>query len=362
MRVERYRSRTVGRIPSRLFALAFVCTAQSAKAQVDIRDFVFDGPEDRRYAARLRVPENSNGVSALLIGGGAVTDLNWTTPGSYEQDGQTHRLTTTGESTRDAETIALADAGFVVMQFSSIQEDDDQADHDAAMATGIPYEKSVPIAARALAVLREQAGVDPQRVFLIGHSLGATRACQITTADDQGVIGMAFLAGAYTAKTTQRPSALSAQALEGVDADGDGVVSREEYTAADRAEFDALDRDADGVLRGWELAAHAMLARMDSGEAVLDDAPQFRDGLAWPADLLASRPGRPVLAIYGGLDATSVNGPLLERWGQDHGLDKLTVEYRAGLGHQLSPEQGGLVGPIDESVVRRLVAWARSLE
>ena len=329
-----------------------------------VRDFVFDGPEDRRYAARLRVPEDSNGVSALLIGGGAVTDLNWTMPGSYEQDGQTHRLTTTGEPTRDAETIAvaLADAGFVVMQFSSIHEDDGLARHGEGMATGIPYQKTVPIAARALAVLRQQAGVDPSRVFLIGHSLGATRACQITTADDQGVIGMVFLAGAYTARTKQRPSALSAEALEGVDNNGDGFVSREEYTAADRAGFDALDRDGDGVLRGWELAARTMLARMDAGEAVLDDAPQFREGLAWPADLLASRPDMPVLAIYGGLDALSVNGPLLERWGEDHGLEKLTVEYRAGLGHQLSPEPDGLVGPIDAGVVRRLVVWAQELK
>jgi len=338
----------------------------------------------RTYPAHLHIPTNHNRVGVLLIGGGSVTDMHWTVPGRIEipqQDGtvEIHEPTIGGETTRDADALAaaLTEAGFIVMQYSSIHVDDELArrkdGRSTGMATGVPYTDSVPIARRALEVLREREEID--RIILLGHSLGAARACHIThlpqppepptqPADPaKPVIAIVALAGAYMTPIKDRPSVLSARALEGADVDGDRALSRQESLTAgvggeDAANFERMDRDHDGVLRGWEVASWTILEAMNAGERSWDDQrPGSFAQLPWPAEVLAAHPQLPVLAVFGGLDAITVHAPLLERWSEERELERVTIEIRPTLGHQLSVEEDGKFGAIDGAVVERVVEW-----
>lgn len=302
---------------------------------------------DTFHEAILRQADEPSGVGVLLIGGGMAHDEHWTVPGSYEHEGVVTPLTIDGRDTRDADVLAtaLAAAGFDVMQYSSIRADDELHAQNPAMASRMGYEQSVDVARAARATLRERAGTE--RVILIGHSLGATRACHIA---DENVIGMGFLAGAYLSRTSARSRDLAPEALErhaAHDADGDGRLSITEISA------DA-DRDGDGFVSGWELAAHERLAAIEeTGVDPLDDPARahFRGDLPWAWDVIKDGDWS-ILAICGGLDTISMHGPMLET------LEGVEVVYVADRGHQLSVERDGLVGAIDEDVVARVVAWA----
>ncbi len=283
----------------------------------------------RSYAARIDRPEPGSGTgrAVLLLGGGLVTDMDWTVPGAIEQDGREIILTTTGRATRDGETIgrALVDAGFVVMRWSSIHRDDPA--EGTGTGTPIPFEDSVTLARAARDAFRAHAPEARSRLSVVAHSLGAIRA---TTIADDGFGALVFLAGAYTSRTDQNPSTL----IRGVD------------------DMDAPDFDGDGTVRDWERAARARL----EGTPPDSERPEARPGIAWPSDVLEST-RLPTLAIYGGLDPMSVHGPWLDRFARERGLEGVRVVYRAGLGHQLSAEDNGRIGPIDPEVVALIAGW-----
>lgn len=331
------------------------------------REWFFED-QGRFYAAKLTAPAESNGVSVLLIGGGSASDVHWTVPASYTVDGKTTECTIDGKETRDADTIAgeLAATGFVVMQWSAVHRDDEQAKVNPAMAMGLPFPRSVELATRAYRELLAQpeAGGEKARVILVGHSLGATRACLIA---DGKTIGVVSLAGAYLSKLAGTPSKLVAdmrEATPGLDADANGTVSPGEFDAlAQKAgfrwAFSLADRDKDGSLAWWEVTAAQTLDELGRGGSKrLSGKPTFRDDLRWPVDILKESKV-PVLAVCGGLDPISIHGPLLE-YGLA-GRDGVTVEYFAGLGHQLGQEVDGKTGPIDERVVKRVADWCAGL-
>jgi len=171
-----------GAITPRAALIGAACVASFANPApadpVKSRDFSFTGPDsDRVYDARLLTPRpgERNGVSVLFIAGGAVTDLHWTVPGGFEHEGEREQFTIDGRATRDADTIgaALAEAGFVVMQWSSVRRGDPLRAQNAAMAQPVPYGESVTLAARAMEVLREQPEVDPRAAA--GTSRSRTR-------------------------------------------------------------------------------------------------------------------------------------------------------------------------------------------
>ena len=319
-----------------------------------------DGAEVRRFEARIDRPEQdqANGYGVMLVGGGSVTDMDWTAPGSYEQDGQTTQLTISGEPSYDARTIgdALADAGFVVMRWSSIHADDELAAKSPGMATGIPFVYSVELTRAARDAFRLRAPEARDRLILLGHSLGAPRA---TAATDEGVVGLVWLAGAYTSRTLERPSSLCrgvGAVLRDHDADADGSLSRGESPESVGSAFDSIDADASGLISDWELAAH-MRAAGEIGDA---EQREFRPRVPWPSDVIRDR-GLPTLAVFGGLDPISVHGPWLESYKNAHRLDGLSVEYWPRLGHQLSEDRNNLFGPIDVRVVNRIVDWCDSV-
>lgn len=348
----------------------------------------FTDPDGRVYDALLSVPDSAhwNRHTALLLGGGTVTDMHWTVPASVEYQGRPIPLTTTGEPTRDADTIAaaLVSAGFAVMQYSSIRRADVDAIDEPALADYIPYATSRDIAVAALAALRDQPGIIPSNIVLVGHSLGGARALQIA-ATDPGICALVLLASAYASRLGVRPSLAAEETIEALKKhglDADAGIPRYVFNAKhallppplDKMHFDTLDRDDDETLRRWEIAAAIVLAHLDAGDTSdLTDATDL-DGAPFPADVLTPAFDRhiPTLAIFGGLDTMSVHAPLLARTAAsraEHGEGFLSVVVLAHLGHDLGPVRprdnaelipiagAFLTGPIDPGVPDLIARW-----
>jgi pimeloyl-ACP methyl ester carboxylesterase len=144
------------------------------------------------------VPARRNGWGVLMIGGGFGNDLDWTVPGSIDVEGDQMQMTISGETHADGPAIsaALAERGFVVMRWSTIARGDPLADQWPVRATTRSLPELVVQASDALRTLRETGLVEHGRVILLGHSLGAARACTIA-ADDRGVKALILLAPAY---------------------------------------------------------------------------------------------------------------------------------------------------------------------
>lgn len=337
---------------------------------------------DRTYDAQLRFPRHRwNRHTALLLGGGAVTDMHWTIPATAPVGGLEIPLTTTGEPTRDADdiTAALLDAGFAVFQYSSIHRDDATHAGNPAMADHVSYPHAREIARAALAALRAQPGVDRERIVLVAHSLGGARALQIAAHSPEPIRAMALLAPAYSSRLGGRPS-LAAQptieALIALDLDPQRGIHRHAWRAKRSAlpeaigdiPFDTLDRDHDEALRRWEIAAAVVLAETDAGDAsALTDESLFADE-TFPADALLET-NIPTLLIFGGLDAMTVHAPLIERAADRLGLTNVGVVIAPALGHNLSREVPrnnpeleaiagpGTVGPIDPRITKLIAEW-----
>lgn len=343
--------------------------AAASAGQPSSREFTVRSAGGREHRAVLSIPPPADrrGVSVLLIGGGGAWDEHWTVPGSYTIDGKTTEVTIDGRATRDGDTIAaaLVSRGFVVMRWSSIPADDAAGAANPALTVGMPFPESVALTRAALAALREQPEVDDARVALVGQSLGATRACQVA---DEGVVAMVFLAGAYLSTTSNPPRRLAAEALNelgGLDPDASGTVTRAELdawrtvapgNAALPPDFASIDRDGDGVLRGWEVAAARAMERGRAGDESMVSSKPTIGGGPWPAGVLGAM-AMPVLAVFGGLDPMSYHGPWLERQAAGQPPRAIDVWYFADRGHQLGPERDGLIGPIDPAVVERLADW-----
>lgn len=328
------------------------------------REFAFDGPGDgRKYAARLTVPAQRTGAAVLLIGGGGAFDLHWTTPGSIMSDGHPVQLTLDGKDTRDADALAeaLAERGLIVMQWSLVHTEDRIV--DGMVQNAVPFEASVAITREALAALRRRAEIRPDQVILVGHSLGATRAFALA---DEGTLGVVSRAGAYLDRT-RTPSRRIVQdewpAFATLDGDRDGRLSRAEFESSPEGatrlglEFADVDRDADGVLRSWELAAAAWLARAHQGRDPRETTSEFRPSVPWPVDVMAGRPELKCLMISGGIDDLSFHAALVE----GRRLPNVQAEFRRDLGHMLSEERDHRSGPMSSDVVKRVAEWSAAL-
>lgn len=184
------------------------------------------GPEERAEVVRTAdgtsldavlaapAPEARNGWGVLMIGGGMGNDLHWTVPGSVETDGQSIQMTISGMTHADAPPIsdALVEQGFVVMRWSTIAQDDPLADQWPVRATPRSLSELTEQTRAALQTLRASALVAPDRIILLGHSLGAARACTVA-AEDEGIRGLILLCPAYLTRSESAPRSLESEGL-----------------------------------------------------------------------------------------------------------------------------------------------------
>lgn len=255
----------------------------------------FPGPDGLEFDAVVERPAEAhrNGWGVLLIGGGLGNDLDWTAPGQVDFGDGVTQVTITGEPHADAPRIsaALVSRGFTVMRWSTIARGDPLADQWPVRTTPRTLAELADQTRAALTALRRQPTVRPDRVILLGFSLGAARACTIA-AEDEGVRALILLSPAYFTRPSKPPASF----------------------------------EAGGMLFG--------------------------------AETLQARP-LPALLVFGELDVSgAVDLTGAEAIHRAAVLPGITIRSMPDLGHQLGPQQGALLGPIDERVTRLIAEWA----
>ncbi len=282
-----------------------------------------ESDETLNFPAVIKRPDSDPIGAVLLIGGGYAHDEHWTVPGSYINDGETTPLTISGEPHTDAVFLsdALTSRGFVVMRYRL------SGSPPGEPLMPVPIDRSIEIAREAMQALRAAEPVASERIVLVGHSLGALRAARIA---DAGVAGIVWLAPAY-ATAQPKNSVLAMEA-----------AAQTLYDAADpHPEID--DFDGDGELDPWEITRWAI----DAG--LLGELPTTVASGTFPIDTVREL-DIPLLALFGELDPITMHAPALS------GEARCEVIVVKGLGHNLSEERGGLVGPITDETAN-VVAW-----
>lgn len=334
------------------------------------QDFSFKGPDGHTYEGRLEhpMPEKRNGFAVVLFGGDLANDLDWTVPGL---------ATIEGQPTTDGARLAasLAARGYVVMRWSTIPTDGPYREQWPNVVVFNSYLETLDHARAALRAFRELKTVEDPKVILLGQGLGATRACQLAETDGPAA-GLVLLAGEQLARTGHEPGERQALAdawIAPIDTDKDGRCSAEEFEAAKAADparplsdlgFAAIDRDGDGQLSRWEVAAQLINRMRAANDGTVDFDKDWRKyTLSRPEDVLAKL-GVPVLLIYGGLDEDhAVNGPILEARGSAESWKDVQERYFPTLGHQLGPEKSEgpdgttKLGPMGDDVVNAIGEW-----
>jgi uncharacterized protein len=286
------------------------------------------GDPDWRLPGTLSLPKNARRVPAVLLVHGS---------------GPNDRDETVGANKpfRDL-AWGLATRGIAVLRY-----DKRTRTHPAKLAGALAgftvKEEVIDDVGHALALLRQRADVDPQRIFVLGHSLGGMLAPRIAR-DHPGIAGLAILAGAT------RP--LEDMMLEQVEyiARLDGTVSEEETKQLDQ-------------LKALAARAKALTAE-DAADStpLLGAAPGYwLDLRAYDAPATAAKLTLPILILQGDRDY-QVTGKDLANWRQAL-VNRPNVQFKtypvlnhlfiAGTGNS-GPGEYQLPGFVSEEVVRDL--------
>ena len=268
--------------------------------------------------------------SALLINGSGPIDRDSAMPGMALGLGR-------------ALAVALADHDCVVLRYDKRGVGTSHGDY---LSTG--FHDECRDAAAALATLRAHPAVDPERVFVVGHSTGAVVAANLVQAAPPPA-GYVLLAGAA------QP--------------GDQVLAWQSDRIA--ATLPRLLRPLGPVLARRQARERDRIRRSTADRH--DRMPRSRLTDRWLREYLAHDPGpdlaaidRPVLAITGGKDI-QVDPVDVSRIGRLV-TGPFDGEVPADLTHLLRRDsgppglwryRGQLSRPMDGWVTERIVAWAR---
>lgn len=350
----------------------------AAPALAEAREFSFRTSEGHEFRGVIDLPTTPPAPDrrlVLMLGGGLANDLDWSVPAP---------MTISGEPHADAPLIsrALTEAGFLTARWSTIRAGDPKADKWPDEVTPYTYDQTLEHARAALSAVRALNLVAPDHVILLGHSLGARRALNLC-AEDREIRHVILLSAADIARTG-RVGQASKQELRGtagrihaeMDRTGDGRVEPWEFQSwAPAPEQDAfrhaadsvmpsgpvafadLDADDDGVIRRWEIEAWLVYGSrfgLDSERVGLDSR-----GRAWGEDTLDRGPA--ALLIYGGLDSWASQGVAIRQRVAATGSQlRANVRFLPGLGHNLSEERDGKMGPISSRATEAVVGWLRT--
>ncbi|MGH2896259.1 MAG: alpha/beta fold hydrolase [Solirubrobacteraceae bacterium] len=214
----------------------------------------------------------------------------------------------------------LASRGVAVLRFDKVTYAHAAELRDARDFT--LSDEYLPQASAAVAIFQRHPGVDPGRVFVLGHSLGGTVAPRIAEAD-RSVAGMILLAG-------------GAQPLHWV------IVRQARYLAAlnpdtaagSQPVIDALTKKAE-LVDGPELSPSTPVSDLPLGAP----ATYWLDVRGYDAPALAATLGRPMLILQGGRDYQVTVDDDLARW-------KAALDGRPGVTIRILPDLNHLVGAV----------------
>jgi len=234
----------------------------------------------------------------------------------------------------------LASRGIAVLRYEKRTRE--HGSKLAAVKDFTVQQETVDDALAAAALLRRTEGVDPRRVFVLGHSLGAMMAPRIGQRDPQ-LAGLVVMAGAT------RP--LEDIILEQVSylAGADGTV-----TDAEKKQIESLRA---------EVAKVKALKPGDAGVALGAPASYWLDLRGYDPAAAARSLKQPLLILQGGRDY-QVTPDSLEAWRKAvpgatfKTYPKLNHLFIEGEGKSL-PQEYDKPGHVAEEVIVDLVAWIK---
>jgi len=289
-----------------------------------------DGPGDCSLPGELAVPVDTTAEGAgvpgvVVLGGSGPTDLDGSLGPNRPYRDLAYGLASDGvASLRYTKRTAVCSVDPAALTI------DDEYTTDALTA---------------VARLRETPGVDPERIVVLGHSLGASLAPRVA-AEADGVVGVGMLA------PPGRPLQDAVVAQTRYLAELDGTVTDEE-----RARIDAVTAAAERVDD----------LDIEDGETVLGGGRPYWESLA-SYDAVATARGLsvPLFLGFGGRDY-QVPTADRDRWREAlAGESGVTVETYDDLNHLFipgsgpsSPEEYRTLGHITPRVVTDLASWVR---
>ena len=219
----------------------------------------------------------------------------------------------------------------------------------AALTDFTVKEEVVDDVLEAIKALRAQPGIDSERVFVLGHSLGGMVAPRIAAADPT-IAGLIVLAGA--ARPLEEAIVAQTRYLVAID----GTISAEEQQAIDRA-------------AGLAESVRALTAEDAKSGRMISGAPAsyWLDLRGYDAPSAAARIKNPMLILQGERDY-QVTMEEFARW-KAALASRRNVMFRsyatlnhlfiAGTGPGL-PAEYQLPGHVSEEVIRDIAQWVLS--
>jgi dienelactone hydrolase len=344
-------------------------TSKYENAVLDIR-IVFDG--DRRIAGLLFQPHvDVDALEAAPLPAGlaeqeiSVGDGEWVLPGTItvptrgapfpavvlvHGSGPNDRDETVGANKpfRDL-AWGLAERGIAVLRYEKRTREYRERLMDNTVGFTVD-EETVDDAVAAVERLRHLDGIDPDRVVILGHSLGGTLAPRIG-ARDSGVAGLVVMAGAA------RP--LQDLIVDQVNylAELDSTV-----TGSERARLEQIEQEAARLL---------VLTDADSlsTERILGAHPSYWLHLAeYDPVSVATELSMPMLILQGGRDYQVTEADFI-LWQEALAADpRVTFKVYPSLNHLFiagegpsQPSEYSVPGHVANEVIEDIAAWVAAL-